>query len=392
MEKKHIGVFVIIVLAVACVSSLLTAAIVRNDVNQQIHDAVSNEKAVYESALGDFDTLIEVKDIVDSNFVREVDYEGLDESLTAYYVSLLEDKYSEYLTEEKLSNYMQTINGSFVGVGIVCSNLDGKIHVEEVYKGSPAEEAGILKGENIIAVGDIEVNEENYNEAINTVAGESGTFVTFKIQGTDGSVRTISVERRAIEIPSINSEMLDGNIGYIQITQFSGNTFLAFDTALNELLSMGAEGIIFDVRNNSGGQLEAVVSILDRVLPEGPIVNIIYGNGEKETRNSTADSYLDIPAVVLINQNTASAAELFAAALKDYDMAQLVGNITYGKGYMQSIITLSDGSGLRLSVAQYDPPYSENYEGIGVLPHKDISDDASTETDEQLEEAKKYFK
>ena len=148
---------------------------------------------------------------------------------------------------------------------------------------------------------------------------------------------------------------------------------------------------MFDVRDNPGGEINAIVNVLDRLLPAGPVVNIVYGDGTKKVMNSTEEESVSLPMAVLINEDTASAAELFASALRDYNMAKLYGKTTYGKGYMQNIITLPNGGGLRISVAEYNPPYGENYEGVGVAPHCEVSDDVNTEADEQLEEALKYF-
>ena len=391
MERKHVLIFIVSILVVACVSSLCTAAIVNNSVNEKIHDAVKKEKDYYSDILSGIDSFLEVKDYVDNNFVGEADYEKIDELLANYYVDLIEDKYSDYYTTEEYKSYMNKLTASFVGIGIACGEKDGKIHIEEVIKGSPAEEAGLLAGENIVAVGDIEVNEENYDEATAAVSGEKGTKVLLKVEDSLGNVREIEVERREIVTETIYSEMLEGDIGYIKITQFSTNTADKFIKAVDELLASGAKGLLFDVRNNSGGELNSVVNILDRILPQGPIVNIEYGTGAVETITSTDDKKITLPMAVLINEKTASAAELFASALRDYNLASLYGTVTYGKGYMQRIVPLTNGAGLRLSIAKYNPPFGENYEGVGVSPDVEVEDDASTEIDEQFEKAKNYF-
>ncbi|MBE6648351.1 MAG: S41 family peptidase [Ruminococcaceae bacterium] len=390
MERKNLIIFIAVLLAVACVSALCTAAIVTNDVNKRIHDAVEAEKSYYGNLTSDLDTLLEIKKLVDNNFVDGIVYENVDEALAEKFVEALGDKYSEYLTKDELKSYLNKVSGSFVGIGVTCVSKNGKIYIDSVIENSPAEEAGIKGGESIVAVGDITVTEETYDDAVNAVAGEKGTFVTLKIEDADGKIRTVKVERREVVTKTVHSEMLEGNIAYIRITQFASNTADAFLKAVDTAINNGAKGFLFDVRDNSGGSLDSVVAILDRILPKGPIVNIVYGSGKNETIFSD-EKCIELPMAVLVNGKTASAAELFASALRDYKIAELYGVKTYGKGYMQSIITLNDGSGLRLSVAKYNPPYGENYEGVGVAPHVLVEDDAKTETDEQFESAKKYF-
>ncbi len=391
MERKHILIFIVTILVVGCVSSLCTAAIVGHDMNARVHDAVEKEKEYYTNLVSGIDSFLEVKNQVDKDYVGDVDYEKIDGLLADYYVGLIGDKYSDYYTEEELKSYLNKLTGSFVGIGISCTNKNGKIHIVEVIKNSPAEEAGIVAGEDIISVDGIVVTDETYEQATSAVAGKSGTKVKLKIEDSAGNIREISVERREIVTETVYSEMLSGNIAYIKITQFATTTANKFISAVDELLAQGAKGFLFDVRDNSGGELNCVVSILDRLLPKGPVVNIVDGAGKIETKYSTDEKSLNLPIAVLINENTASAAELFASALRDYEIAQLYGTVTYGKGYMQRILTLSDGSGLRLSIAKYNPPYGENYEGVGVIPHVVVEEDESTEVDEQLEKAKNYF-
>ncbi len=391
MNRKQIIIFIVTILCVACVSSLCTAAIVGNNVKKRVYESVKEEKEYYKELLNGLDSFLEVKSVVDNNFVDGVKYDSLEAKLIEEYIKLLGDKYSDYFTKEELSAYMNKLSGSFIGIGITCTQKDGKIHIETVIEGSSAEESGIESGENIVSVEGVKVTEENYKSVIDSVLGEEGTFVTLGVEGKDGKVRSLSVERKKVVTPTVKGEILEGKIGYVIITQFASNTDEAFIETVDSLLEQGVKGFIFDVRNNSGGELNSVVNILDRLLPEGPIVNIIDGTGKKEIKYSTNEKKVELPMVVLINNNTASAAELFSAALRDYDMAELYGVTTYGKGYMQRIISLSDGSGIKLSIAKYNPPYGENYEVIGVSPDVSVEDNSETESDEQLEKAKNYF-
>jgi carboxyl-terminal processing protease len=365
---------------------------VSNEVNKRIHDAVKEEKEHYDSLLEGIDTFLEVKERVDQSFVGDIDYSKIDGLLADYYVSLIGDKYSDYYTEEELQSYSNKLSASFVGIGVACTEQNGKIHVERVLENSPALDAGIVPGDNIISVDGVKVTADNYSEVTNAFIGEKGTTVTFEIESKNGKIRKVEVERREIITRTIYSEMLEGNIGYVKIKQFATNTDKEFIEAVDSLLADGAKRFLFDVRDNSGGNLNCVVNILDRLLPKGPIVNIVYGDEKTETLYSTDAKSISLPMAVLINKKTASASELFASALRDYEMATLYGKNTYGKGYMQRIFTLSDNSGLKLSIAKYNPPYGENYEGIGVSPHVDVDDIPTTSVDEQLEMAKDFLK
>ncbi len=391
MKNKNIVSYVISMLVVACVASLLTFSFVNNSVNKRIENAVSAEKLYYNNLLKDLDVFCDVKGIVDEKFVGDVNYSEMDEQLAEYYVELLNDKYSEYLTKQEMESYMSQLSGNVVGIGVTVFNKNGKIFVEEVVEGSPAQLGGIIAGESIVAVNGVEVNDENYLEVIDLIPGEEGTDVSLTVEGTDGKRRDVTLTRKTIVVNTVFGKMLEGDIGYIVITRFSTNTKENFETALDDLLKKGAKGLLFDVRDNPGGELNAIVGVLDRLLPAGPVVNIVYGDGKTTVLNSTDEESVSLPMAVLINENTASAAELFASALRDYNVAKLYGKTTYGKGYMQNIIPLPNGGGLRISVAEYNPPYGENYEGVGVAPHYEVSDEVNTETDEQLEEALKYL-
>ena len=282
---------------------------------------------------------------------------------------------------------MKKVSGSFVGIGLTCTKNNG-IYIVDVYDGSPAKEAGLVKGDTIIAVDGVAVSDENYDSVINSIAGEAGSSVELTVRKADGGETVLNVIRREIVVASIISEMLDGNVGYIKITQFSQNSDEQFSAALNSLINSGAKSFLFDVRDNSGGSLDSILNILDRLLPEGPIMHIIRKDA-KETKYSTADESLDFPMAVLINENTASAAELFCSALRDYDTARLFGVKTYGKGCMQTISSFSDGSGIRLTTAFYNPPFGDNYDGIGVSPHVEVIN--SDNEDSQLISAINYL-
>ena len=220
--------------------------------------------------------------------------------------------------------------------------------------------------------------------------GEAGTTAEFTVRRGENYAEEISfsVLRGYVIEQTVSWHVLDdggsiGDIGIVKITSFDAKTPEQFTNAINSLISEGVTSLVFDVRNNPGGELTSILSILDMLLPEGPIIRIVDSNGKETVRNSDA-SEIDMPMAVLINGHTASAAELFSCALQDYNKAVLVGTTTYGKGCMQQIVKLADGSALRVTVSMYNPPYSDNYDGVGVVP------DILIEADENLSSANLY--
>ena len=251
----------------------------------------------------------------------------------------------------------------------------GNIWVACVMADTPAEKAGLQSGDIITAVDGISVLDLGYEYASYLISGETGTVVSFDV--LRGSEKwEIDVTRGFYTPQTVFAETVkveDSLYGYIRIIQFEGITLTQFITAMEKLLQAGAEGFIFDVRDNPGGDLGVIVEILDYLLPEGPIVHIHASGKDDATTYYSGKSEIDLPMIVLANENTASAAELFIAALKDYDKAEFVGEQTYGKGCGQTSHPLSDGSVVWVTTFLYSPPFSENYDGVGVQPDYEIS-------------------
>ena len=206
-----------------------------------------------------------------------------------------------------------------------------------------------------------------YTKAVNALKGDAGTTVkvTYRRAGEDTEVE---ITRRKITVPSVESEMLDDNIAYIKITDFTTSTVNQFESAVSAALDKKAIGIIFDIRNNGGGTMKSVAQMLDILLPEGPVILSVDKSGKSKVMYSSDSAEVSLPMAVVMNKNTGSAAELFAAALQDYDKAELVGTVTYGKGVMQDIYPLTDGSAIKITTAKFNPPKSENFNGVGVKP------------------------
>ena len=320
------------------------------------------------------------------------------------------DRYAEYYTEEEFSAMMDDSNGDMQGIGIsVIHNTDyNVIEIINVFPNSPALEAGLEPGDLITYVGIGEnatpVEELGYTNAVMALQGTAGTFCEFTVNYGDNYAQTkeYSIERGFVKEQTVTHRICetDKTVGIIKILEFDATTPDQFLTAIDDLKANGAEKLIFDVRYNPGGNLTSICEILDFLVPEGPIIRIRDKDGKEETVDSDENEF-NMPMAVLCNGSTASAAELFTSALMDYDKAVSVGNVTYGKGSMQTTIPLTDGSGVKLTTKMYFPPFSEGYDGIGITPDIEIDMDESTEgisiykitdaQDTQLQRAIRYF-
>jgi len=256
-----------------------------------------------------------------------------------------------------------------IGVHIIYNNELGALEVISVMRDSPALEAGVEPGDLIVMVGDEYVSDLGYYPAVDKMLGELGTIAQFTVRRGKNYEESIefSIVREKVTDTTVESHMYDGDIGIIRITQFAENTGENIKTVIEDLVAKGAKSLIFDVRYNPGGALTGIVDTLDYLLPEGPIIRIVDREGNEDSISSDAFC-ISMPMAVLVNESTASAAELFTSALQDYKLATVIGTTTYGKGTMQTVVSLPDGSGLSISYRMYNPPYSDNYEGIGVIP------------------------
>lgn len=254
-----------------------------------------------------------------------------------------------------------------MGIGVsVVQGSDGSIKIVSVVDGSPAKVAGLHAGDFIRDVGGKDVKDEGYTTALSQLRGEAGTQVTVTIE-TDGVQREVTLTRKTFATTTVQSHAI-GQVGYVRIQEFDGTTAQQFSDQVDALVKGGAKALVFDVRNDPGGLLDAVEKMLDKLLPAGPVVRQKAKTGGITTIYTSDAAEVKLPMAVLTNGSTASAAELFTAALKDYGKAKSVGEKTYGKGTMQRIFDLGDGTALDLSVAYFYPPKSDNFEGKGVEP------------------------
>lgn len=348
-----------------------------------------------------YTTLAEADSYVRAHYVGDIDEEELlDYVMTGYFYGT-GDKYAAYMPPSEYEAFTKSAEGSMVGIGvrIAYDNTLGGIYVTSVIPDSPAEKAGLMPGDVITHVEGNSVEEYGYYNCYNLIkSGKENEPVSFVVATKAANYTDripVTVIRAAVKTETVLSRMLDDKIAYVQILEFNTATPDEFTTTMDALLAQGAERFIFDVRNNPGGNVDGVCGVLDYLLPEGPIIRCISKNGDEQVIQSDAKE-LVAPMAVLINGNTASGGELFTAALRDYNKATILGTTSYGKGTMQTVIPLSNGGGIKFSTQMYNPPYGENYEGVGITPDKtvELSDDAlshyyrmTDEEDTQLQAA-----
>ena len=307
-------------------------------------------------------------------YIGEIDNQKILDGIAEGYVKGLGDTYAEYMNPARYAEYIKSNQGKLVGIGVEVLPSDergGVIEITSVYPDSPAEKGGILEGDYIYKIEEELVSSLGYYESISKVRGEEGTSVNITVlRGADHSEELVfTLIRAEVKTQSVKFRMINNNIGYIRIKEFNQETPNEFINAMTELESRGAVKYIFDVRYNPGGDLQGVTQTLNYLLPEGPIIRYVYKNSQEEMIMSDAN-YIDARMAVLMNESTASAAELFCAALDDYNKAVLIGTKTFGKGTMQGIYPLNDRiTAIKISNAKYSPPFSDCYDGIGVYPH-----------------------
>lgn len=324
-----------------------------------------------------------IESIINQYYLDEIDQEEVESYLYKGLIAGLGDNYAAYYTKEELEKTTEASNGSYKGIGAVLSQdrTTGLITVVRCYEGTPSAEAGLLPGDVISAINDTQVTEMELTEVVSMIKTEPGDTVKIEVarEGEDDYI-SFDVPRADIEVPTVNAEMLEGNIGYIEITEFDVITEEQFAQALSDLESQGMEKLIIDLRNNPGGVLGAVCNMLEQILPEGLIVYTEDKDGNRTEYKSSGENEFDKPLALLVNGNSASASEIFAGAVKDYGIGTLVGTKTFGKGIVQRIINLNDGTAVKLTVSKYYTPKGNDIHKVGIEP------DVEVELNEELKQ------
>ena len=315
----------------------------------------------------------EIGAYLDRFFIDDYDEEKLADAAASAMVEATGDRWSYYLTAEEKRSYDEQMQNAYVGIGVTITAQEelGGMRIEAVTADGPAEEAGLLTGDIITEVEGEKTLDLGMTGTRTKVRGEEGTFVTLTILRGEESF-PVSVERRSIQTPVATYEMLDGQIGYIKIANFDTRCAEETNAAMDELIAQDAKALIFDVRNNGGGYKNELVKVLDKILPEGILFQSEDYQGSKQIDRSDADC-IDLPMAVLVNQDSYSAAEFFAAAIQEYDWGTVVGTKTVGKGNFQTAFTLSDGSMLNLSIGKYYTPQGRSLTDTGITPDVEIA-------------------
>lgn len=310
-----------------------------------------------------------LENYISKYYLRDADAGQIVEGIYKGVLQSLQDPYSVYYTKEEYDSLQESTQGVYCGIGARVSQdvKTGIITIVQLFEGSPAIDAGILPGDIIYKVEDEEVTGTDLSKVVAKMKGKEGTSVELTVVRESKKV-DCTVIREEIEIPTVEHEMLEDSIGYIQVTEFDQVTAKQFRDALEDLEKQGQDGLVIDLRNNGGGRLDAVVDMLDRMLPEGTIVSTKDKAGEGETFSSTGEEQFNKPLAVLINGNSASASEVFSGAIQDYGTGKLVGTTSFGKGIVQTIFDLKDGSAIKLTTSEYFTPKGRNIQGTGLEP------------------------
>jgi carboxyl-terminal processing protease len=316
------------------------------------------------------DKLSEIDYLIEKNAIKPFDYDMAFDNAIAGYMSSLDDAYSAYFIPDNYDTYLESNQGTFTGIGVQIyateQILTKGILVSRPVGNSPAEEAGIKANDLIVAVDGESIIGRDYDEAIDRVLGEPGTIVTLTVLRGDEELQ-FSIERRTFVQREVDYRIINGNIGYVQIHNFNANAYAELSYALTDLSKYGVEGIIFDVRNNPGGLINTVINMVDLLVDKDELVVVQYKNDER-VYYSTDGKLVDVPMVVLINDASVSASELFASALRDISNVPLIGETTYGKGVGQTSYRLSDGYGIKITTFNYVTKSRTNYDSIGLEP------------------------
>lgn len=368
-KLKRIYKSIMLIIVVAIITFVLTSVLLYNKLGTSKYINLSgiNTELIKK--------IYTVKSVIDSEYIGSVEEQELVNGAIKGYVNGLGDEYTEYFTKDEMEDFKAETEGNYVGIGIYMlkNTTDNTVVVLYPIEGSPAEKAGILTGDVIKKVDGIEYTAEDFEKIATNIKGKEGSKVNIEIE-REGKTLNFEVERKSIDLYPIKSEILENNIGYIKITSFDTDCAKDFKETFNELNKNKINSLIIDLRNNGGGIVEEALDIADYILEKDKVMLITKDKtGNEEIEKSSKKPSINIPIVILTNNNTASASEILAAALKENNKATIVGEQTYGKGVIQELITLSDGSGIKVTTEEYYTPNRSKINGIGIAPDKEVS-------------------
>lgn len=328
---------------------------------------------------------------IETKYVNDTDDVKLIDGAIDGMVKSLNDPHSNYLSPKMYKTLMEQTEGSFAGIGVVMGmDNEQKIHIVSIMENSPGQKAGLQEGDEILAVDGVPVTQMAFDEVAAHVRGQAGTDVVLTIM-RDNANQDITITRDNIKLKTVGHKMLDNNIGYIQIVSFSEDTANEFNEAYNDLKNQGMKALVLDLRNNPGGLLTTCVEIAKKLVPKGEIVSIVDKQGNKETYSSSLEAP-EYPLVVLINKNSASASEILSGAIQDTKAGTIIGNTSYGKGSVQTILPMFEDDAVKLTIAKYYTPSGRSIDGTGITPDIEINLDENATSDTQLDKALEILK
>ena len=318
--------------------------------------------------------LTKYREIIDKYFLGDVDDEKLEEGAIKGYIEGLGDSYTEYISKEDMDTYLDDTMGNFVGIGIymIKNTQYDKIQVLSTIKGGPAEKVGIQAGDLIVSVDGVEYKASDMTVASNNIKGEAGTKVVVEILRGAETIK-YEITREKVKVNQVEGKVISNNIGYIQFTSFDETTAEDFKAKYEELAKQKIKSLIIDLRNNGGGIVDQALEIADYMTDKDSVLLYEVDKNNKETvRKSKNDAIINMPIIILTNENTASASEILAGALKDLGKAKTVGTTTYGKGVIQQILKLNDGSGIKITIEEYQTPNRNKIHKVGIEPDEKV--------------------
>lgn len=358
---------------------------------------VSKEEIAYDMVIR---KLMSLEKLVDDYYLNDIDDISFTDGIYKGFISSLGDPYSTYYTADEYKALLESSSGVYCGIGAHVNQdvKTGIITIVKPFKDGPAYKAGLLPGDIIAKVDDEEVTGLDLTEVVSRIKGVEGSSVKLTVI-RDGETLDFKIIRGRVENPTVEYQMLEDKIGYIIISEFDDVTVGQFKKAVDDLEAQGMKSLIVDVRNNPGGRLDSVVNVLDRLLPPGLVVYTQDKYNKRETEMAKDYKKINVPMAVLINGNSASASEIFAGTLQDYEVATVIGTTSFGKGIVQKVIPLSDGTAVKLTVSKYYTPKGRNIHGTGIKPDIEVELDKEMqnqlnvpiEKDNQLQEAIKFL-
>ena len=376
-------ILLILSVAAVCIAKGYLHIGVNGDVYIQ-SDAVTDSDGIGSEVEGKLNA---IDSVLESFYFGDVDDETAKDNIYKAYLSSYGDKYTMYYTADEYKALKESTNGKFYGIGAVCQlSGEGGVLLVDVYDNGAGYQAGLRSGDRVVNVDGRDITGMELSSAVALIKGDKGTSVTLEvIRGTERL--TFSAVRDAVEAKTVSYTLLDNNIGYLSISQFEEVTTKQFKAAVEDLQSQGMKGLVIDIRNNPGGLLDTVVGMLKYMLPDGLIVYTEDKQGNRKEYKGQDNDEFNLPLAVIVNGNSASASEIFAGAIQDYGKGTIIGTQTYGKGIVQTVKPLTDGSAIKFTIAKYFTPKGQDIHGKGVTPDMVVEYDTDADVDTQLDAA-----